>query len=123
MKLTRACVVKATGKPAGDGSPVGVRVGAAVLAGGALGFGLLGLVAPGRLARMMDTDREAARAIGLRDVGNALAFLLAPTSAAATQRMLYDLGDAVIFGPRKPTVAAGALSFALLAGWTAWRSR
>jgi len=94
-----------------------------VLAGGSLAFGLLGLVAPGRLARMMGSDEETARAIGLRDVGNALTFALAPTRAAATQRMLYDLGDAAVFGPRKPGVAAGALSFAVLAGWTAWRAR
>lgn len=100
-----------------------VRAGAAVLAGGSLAFGLLGLVAPGRLARMMGSDEETARAIGLRDVGNALTFALAPTRAAATQRMLYDLGDAAVFGPRKPGVAAGALSFAVLAAWTAWQAR
>ncbi len=84
------------------------RAGAVVLAGGSLAFGLLGLVAPGRLARMMGSDEETARAIGLRDVGNALTFALAPTRAAATQRMLYDLGDAAVFGPLKPGVAAGA---------------
>jgi hypothetical protein len=94
-----------------------------VLGGGTLAFGVLGLVAPVRLARMLDSDEETARAIGLRDVGNALAFVLAPTSAAAAQRMLYDLGDALAFGPRRPSVAAGALSFAVLAAWTAWRSR
>lgn len=93
-----------------------VRAGAVVLAGGSLAFGLLGLVAPGRLVRLMGSDEETARAIGRRDVGNALTFALAPTRAAATQRMLYDLGDAAVFGPRKPGVAAGALSFAVLAG-------
>jgi hypothetical protein len=87
-----------------------------VLAGGSLAFGLLGLVAPGRLVRMMGSDEETARAIGPRDVGNALTFALAPTRAAATQRMLCDLGDAAVFGPCKPGVAAGALSFAVLAG-------
>jgi hypothetical protein len=106
-----------------ENTPRGARIAAAVLAGGSLGFGLLGILAPGRLARMMDADEEAARAIGIRDVGNALAFALAPTRAAALQRMVYDLGDAATFGRRKPAVAAGALSFAALAGWTAWRAR
>ena len=77
-----------------------------------------------RPARAHDWLRRGDRAaIGLRDVGNALTFALAPTRAAATQRMLYDLGDAAVFGPRKPGVAAGALSFAVLAGWTAWRGQ
>jgi hypothetical protein len=103
--------------------PLDARVGAAVLGAGALGFGLVGIVAPARLARIMRTDEDVARAIGVRDVGNALAFALAPTSVAASQRMLYDLGDALAFGPRKPAVAVGALSFAAIAAWTAWRAR
>ena len=106
-----------------ENTPRGARIAAAVLAGGSFGFGLLGILAPGRLARMMGADEETARAIGVRDVGNALAFVLAPTSAAAVQRMVYDLADAASFGRSKPTVAAGALSFAALAGWTAWRTR
>jgi hypothetical protein len=106
-----------------ENTPREARIAAAVLAGGSFGFGLLGILAPGRLARMLDADEETARAIGVRDVGNALAFVLAPTSAAAVQRMAYDLADAATFGRRKPAVAAGALSFAALAGWTAWRAR
>lgn len=103
--------------------PNDARAAAAVLGGGALAFGVFGLVAPERLAKMMATDADAARAVGFRDLGNALAFALAPTSVAAAQRMVYDVGDAVSFGPRKPAVAAGALAFAALAGWTAWRAR
>lgn len=103
--------------------PADAKIGAAILASGALAFGVLGLVAPRRLAEMMAIDVDTARAIGLRDTGNALAFALAPTSAAAVQRLAYDLGDAVVFGPRKRTTVAGALSFALLSAWTAWRAR
>jgi hypothetical protein len=72
---------------------------------------------------MMATDEDTARAVGFRDTGNALAFVLAPTRAAALQRGLYDVGDALAFGPRKPTIMAGALSFAALSAWTAWRAR
>jgi hypothetical protein len=110
-------------RPWNDDMPIDGRVGAGILGTGALAFGVLGAVAPARLARMMGADVEAARAIGLRDLGNALAFALAPTSVAAAQRLLYDLGDAAVYGRRRPTVAAGALSFAALAAWTAWRAR
>jgi hypothetical protein len=103
--------------------PLDARITAAVLGSGALAFGLLGLVAPRKLAEMMATDEDTARAVGFRDTGNALAFLLAPTSAAALQRGLYDIGDALAFGRRKPTIMAGALSFAVLSAWTAWRAR
>lgn len=107
----------------GDDIPTDARITAAILASGALAFGLLGLLAPRRLAAMMATDEDTARAIGFRDTGNALAFALAPTRAAALQRGLYDVGDALAFGGRKPTVLAGALSFAVLSAWTAWRAR
>jgi hypothetical protein len=103
--------------------PLDARITAAVLGSGALAFGLLGLVAPRKLAELMATDEDTARAVGFRDTGNALAFLLAPTSAAALQRGLYDIGDALAFGRRKPTIMAGALSFAVLSAWTAWRAR
>jgi hypothetical protein len=106
-----------------DEIPTDAKIAAAVLGSGALAFGLLGLVAPGKLARMMATDVDTARAVGFRDTGNALAFALAPTWAAALQRGLYDVGDALAFGRRKPTVLAGALSFAALSAWTAWRAR
>jgi hypothetical protein len=106
-----------------DDSPLDAKIGAAVLGSGALAFGLFGLVAPRRLATMMATDEDTARAVGFRDTGNAIAFALAPTSAAALQRLLYDVGDAAAFGPRKRSVAVGALSFAALASWTAWRAR
>lgn len=87
-----------------------------VLADGALVFGLLGLVRPRTLARMVAADEDVARLLGVRDLGNAVAFRLAGDGALLplAQRIAYDLGDAALFGPRKPRVAAGALAFAAL---------
>lgn len=83
-----------------------------ILGGGALAFGVLGLVQPGRLAKMMAADEETAREVGFRDVGNGLLLLASPDPRPAiAQRALYDVADAVMFGPRKPGVAVGALSF------------
>lgn len=84
-----------------------------VLGAGALGFGLLGLASPRRLARMMATDEDTARTIGFRDVGSALALLASSDKRiAVVQRMLLDLGDASLLARRKPVAAAAALAFA-----------
>ncbi len=88
-----------------------------VLAAGAFGFGVLGLVSPARLARMVGSDEATARELGVRDLGNGLVILAAPTAGIA-QRMLYDVGDAIVFGRRKPGVAVGALAFAALGAYT-----
>jgi hypothetical protein len=87
------------------------------LGAGALGFGVLGLVAPARLARMVGSDEETARELGLRDLGNGLVILAAPQVGLA-QRALFDVGDAVMFGRRKPKVGVGALAFAALGVYT-----
>ena len=88
-----------------------------VLGGGALGFGVYGVVAPRSLARMVGSDsEELGRELGFRDLGNAVAFAAGAGRAAVLQRMLYDVSDAVQFGRRKPAVAAGALAFAALGG-------
>ena len=84
------------------------------LGGGAAAFGVLGVVAPGRLSRMTGGSDDASRAIGFRDLGNAALFLAAPPRVAIGQRMLYDVGDAVVYGRRRPKVAAAALGFAAL---------
>lgn len=86
-----------------------------ILAGGALGFGVLGLVRPGKLAEMMASDEETAREVGFRDVGNGLLLLASPDPRPAiAQRALYDVSDAIMFGPRKTGVLVGALGFAAL---------
>jgi hypothetical protein len=88
-----------------------------VLGIGALAFGVLGVLRPAALARMMDSDEETARTVGFRDLGNALALLWsADPRPAIVQRMLYDVGDALHLARRKPGAAAGALGFAALGG-------
>jgi hypothetical protein len=84
-----------------------------VLGTGALAFGVLGLVSPERLARMMDADEEHARSIGFREVGNAIVlFWSDDPRPAIVQRMLYDVGDAFYLAGRKPAAAAAAFAFA-----------
>ena len=86
-----------------------------VLGGGALGFGVFGVVAPDRLARMVGSDDpDLGRELGFRDLGNALVFAAGSNRAALLQRMLFDVSDAIQFGRRKPKVGAGALAFAAL---------
>lgn len=86
-----------------------------VLGAGALAFGILGLVRPSTLARMVASDEETAREIGVRDLGSGLVLLASPDPRPAiAQRALFDVSDAVLFGRRKPAVAVGALAFALL---------
>jgi hypothetical protein len=86
-----------------------------ILGGGALAFGVLGLVRPAKLAELMAADEETAREVGFRDVGNGLLLLASPDPRPAiAQRALYDVADALMFGPRKPGVAVGALGFAAL---------
>ena len=84
-----------------------------ILGTGALAFGLLGVMRPARLARMMDASEEHARSVGFRDLGNALVLLVSPDPRPAiVQRMLYDLGDAMHLAGRKPAAAAAAVAFA-----------
>ena len=86
-----------------------------VLGAGALLFGVLGVVRPASLARMLGSSDETARGVGFRDLGNALVlFALRDPGPGIAQRMLYDLSDAYVFGRRKPAVAAAALGFAAL---------
>lgn len=88
-----------------------------VLAAGALGFGVLGVVAPARLAAMMGSDAETAREVGFRDLGNGFVILAAPRAGLA-QRAFFDVSDALMFGRRKPLVGIGALAFAALGVYT-----
>lgn len=88
-----------------------------VLGGGALAFGVFGIVAPRRLASLVgSTDPDLGRELGYRDLGNALVFAAGANRAALMQRMLFDVSDAVQFGRRKPKVAATALAFAAIGG-------
>lgn len=92
-----------------------------VLAAGALGFGVLGLVAPRRVAKLVASDEETARELGVRDLANGLVILAAPQAGLA-QRIFYDLSDAALFGRRKPKVGIGAVAFAALGAYTLVRT-
>ena len=95
-----------------------------VLGAGALAFGVYGLVAPRRLARMVGSDEASVgRELGFRDLGNAFVFAAGANRPAVVQRMLYDVSDAIRFGRRKPAVGAGALAFAALGAVVLVRSR
>jgi hypothetical protein len=84
-----------------------------LLGTGALAFGVLGVVRPATLARMMDADEDHARSVGFRDLGNALLLFVSPDPRPAiVQRMLYDVGDALHLARRKPGAAAAAVAFA-----------
>ena len=86
---------------------------AAVLAAGAGLFAALGILAPARLARVIDSDVDTAREIGIRELGNVLVFAACrdrPAPAIA-QRALYDASDALLFGRRKPLVGVAAAAF------------
>jgi hypothetical protein len=95
-----------------------------ILGGGAFVFGVLGVVAPRRLAAMVGSADEAlGRELGFRDLGNALVFAAGANRTAVAQRMAYDVSDAIRFGRRKPTVGVGALAFAGLGALALLRTR
>lgn len=95
---------------------------AKLLGVGTLAFGVLGLVRPGVLGRMVASDEETAREIGFRDLGNGALLLASPDPRPAiAQRMLFDVSDALMFGRRKPGVAAAALGFAALSAFALTR--
>jgi len=96
----------------------------AVLGDGAFAFGVLGVVAPRRLAATVgSTDKQLGRELGARDLDNALVFAAGANRTAIAQRMLYDASDAIRFGRRKPAVGAGALAFAGLGAIALLRTR
>jgi hypothetical protein len=56
-----------------------------------------------------------ARQLGIRDLGSAITLLASPDPRGAfATRVVYDLSDAVVFGRRRPKVAAMAFGFAAI---------
>jgi hypothetical protein len=93
----------------------------AFIAAGSLGFGVLGLARPHRLAALIGSDEETARTLGVRDLTNGLALAAALATGrdprpALAARALADLSDAWKFGRSDRRVLAGALASAALAG-------
>jgi len=88
-----------------------------------LGFAAWAFAREERLAELLGSDIETARAMAVRDLGSGIVLLAArDPRPALTARVLYDVGDAVIFGRSRPKVAASALGFAAL-GIAALRAR
>ena len=100
---------------------VGQRASVTVLAAGSIGFGLLGLTRPQRVAELVGADESTARALGTRDLTNGITLAMAllagrdPRPALAA-RAMFDLSDAVKYGRNDRRVLAGTLAFAALAG-------
>jgi hypothetical protein len=87
---------------------------ALILGGGALFFGVLGVVKPRAMAWLMGSNDEIGRQLGFRDLGNALMFAAGATRPALAQRLLYEISDIVMFGRRRPLVGAAVLGIAAL---------
>lgn len=82
---------------------------------GCLGFAALALIRPAGIARLIGHDDDVARALGLRDLGSGLTLLCSDdVEPALMARVVFDVGDAVIFGRREPRGIPWALGFAAL---------
>jgi len=79
-----------------------------------IGLGLAGIVAPSMIGRLTAATDDEARELGVRDLCVGMAIYASPRVGLA-QRALADLGDAVVFGRRKPIVGVIAVASALVA--------
>jgi hypothetical protein len=86
-----------------------------LLGAACLGFAGWALARPDRLAALIDSDLATARAMAVRDFGSGVALVASrDPRPAMVARVLYDIGDAAIFGRGRPKVVASALGFAAL---------
>ena len=81
---------------------------------GSLALGVAGIVRPALFHRLCDASEDEARELGVRDLCVGLAIYASPRLGLA-QRALADLGDAVVFGRRKPFVGVIAGASAVVA--------
>jgi hypothetical protein len=93
------------------------------LGAGTLAFAAWAFARTEQLADLIGADIATARAMAVRDLGSGIALVVSPDPRGAiAARVLYDLGDAAIFGRGRPKVVASALGFAAL-GIAALRAR
>jgi hypothetical protein len=85
---------------------------------GSFAFAISGLVRPSFLAGLTNTTEDEARELAFRDLVVGVGIYASPRVGLA-QRALADLGDAIVFGRRKPAVAVVAIVSALVAGTAA----
>jgi hypothetical protein len=100
---------------------VGQRASVTVLAAGSIGFGLLGLARPYRVAALVGVDESTAKALGMRDLANGVTLATAVLAGrdprpALAARAMFDLSDAVKYGRNDRKILAATLTFAALAG-------
>ncbi len=86
-----------------------------VLGAGCLAFAGWAFARTERLAELLGSDLETARAMAVRDLGSGIALVASrEPRGAMVARVLYDVGDAAIFGRGRPKVVVSALGFAAL---------
>ena len=88
---------------------------------GSIALGVVGVVRPSLVGRLCNASDDEARELGFRDLVVGLGIYANPRVGLA-QRALADVGDAVVFGRRKPVVAAIAVASALVAAHAAVRA-
>lgn len=98
-----------------------------ILGGLTAGYGMFELTRPETIARQAGLDASAPAlriltgTLGVRDIVSGLAMLAARTprgkSAAVTTRVLFDLGDAVLFAALLPVGAPKAKVAAVAGSW------
>lgn len=97
------------GRRRADTRPLGLVLGWA-----SLGIGMLGMLAPGWLARIMRIDRSAVWILAVRDIGSAWLLLGRGGRLAFLSRMVFDLGDGALMLRRRPALAGLAFASALV---------
>lgn len=85
-----------------------------VLAGGSLFFAAWGLAAPRSLGRAMGLGEEAARLVGVRELGAGLLLATGRGRAQYLPRIIFDTSDALMLRATRPGAAIGAAVFAAL---------
>lgn len=104
-----------------------MRVAVRILGALTAGYGLFELTRPATIARQAGLDASAPAlriltgTLGVRDIVSGSAMFAARTprgrSAAVTARVLFDLGDAVLFAALLPDGARKAKVAAVAGGW------
>jgi len=88
---------------------------------GSVALGVVGLLAPRQVARLMNDDPDLARPLSLRDALIGVAILRDRGPASLVARGLSDVSDAVRLRRRSPLVALGAFSVGVVAFAAAYR--
>jgi len=88
---------------------------------GSVALGVVGLLAPRQVARLMNDDPTLARPLSLRDALIGVAILRDRGAASLVVRGLSDVSDAVRLHRRSPLVAFGAFGVGVIAFAAAYR--